>query len=279
MEEQTQERLRTLDRGLAIVEFLSRNGPTPLAGLRKTTGLANATLLRLLFTLQERGWVRRNIAEGQYELAHSLGDLLGQRARAHPLAELAAPFLLNMRSRELGLPSDLCTIMALGKLEIIESTRMRGPMAPARTGLGIRPSMVRSGHGRAVLAFAPQDQVKVHLDYLKAGGTKTEKLWIENGQLDLEIAATRKRGFGLREYGYWVTSGFEPGPDLGAMAVPILSSSGVHGTVSVIWLRDDMSMEDVLKLGALKDLQDTAARIGAELDRTGAKAPRFTLPS
>jgi IclR family mhp operon transcriptional activator len=277
-QEKTPERLRTLDRGLAIVEYLSRNGPTPLSGLRRTTGLANATLLRLLHTLQERGWVRRNIAEGQYELAHSLGDLLGERARAHPLAELATPFLLKMRSRNIGLPSDLCTLIGLGKLEIVESTRMRGPMAPARTGLGIRPSMVRSGHGRATLAFAPPDQARAHLEYLKISGDKTERLWIEDGRLDAELDATRKRGFGLREQGYWITRGFDPGPDLGAMAVPILSSSGLHGTVSVVWLRDDMSMQDVLDLGALPDLQETAARIGAELDRTGTKAPQYALP-
>ena len=127
--------IRALERGLAVVEHLSRHGQSSLAALRAATGLTNATLLRVLATLRERGWVRRNIVEGQYELAHSLGDLLGANARAHPLAEYAAPILLDLKPRQLGLPSDLAAVIAPGKVEIIESTRLRGPMAPARTAL------------------------------------------------------------------------------------------------------------------------------------------------
>ncbi len=87
--------IRALDRGLEVVEHLSNNGLSTLADLRRATGLSNATFLRVLATLRERGWVRRNIVEGQYELAYSLGDLLGAHYRAHPLAELAAPVLLG----------------------------------------------------------------------------------------------------------------------------------------------------------------------------------------
>lgn len=275
MKEQNPERLRTLDRGLAIVEFLSCNGPTPLAGLRKATGLANATLLRLLFTLQERGWVRRNIAEGQYELAHSLGDLLGAKARAHPLAELAAPILLELRPLQLGLPTDLGTPVAPGKMEIIESTRQRGPLAPVRTGLGLRPSMVFSAHGRAGLAFAPQAEAAAHLTQLRRFASKRELHWLNSGKLKRELERTRERGFGLREPDYWEIFATEPGPNLGALAVPILSSSGWHGTISLLWLSDDTSLEEVVAQGALADLRAAAQKLSAMLDRAGMAAPRF----
>lgn len=264
--------IRALDRGLHILELLSRQGQMTLADLRKASGLSNPTLLRILLTLQDRKWVRRNIVEGRYELAHSLGNLLGETARAHPLAELAAPFLLDLKSRQEGWPSDLCTLVGPGRIEIVESTRLRGPMALTRTALGIRPSMVMSAHGRAILAFSSDAQSERHFQAILKSGTKEDMLWIESGRFEEEIARTRNQGFGLREPNYWQPP-FDPGPELGAMAVPILSKTGVHGSISLLWMVEEMSLEDVLAAGSLQDLQKTSAHIGVALDKNGIAAP------
>lgn len=264
--------IRALDRGLHILELLSRQGQMTLADLRKASGLSNPTLLRILLTLQDRKWVRRNIVEGRYELAHSLGNLLGETARAHPLAELSAPYLLDLKSRQAGWPSDLCTLIGPGRIEIVESTRLRGPMALTRTALGIRPSMVMSAHGRAILAFSNEAQCERHFQAILKSGTKEDMLWIETGKFEEEIARTRKQGFGLREPNYWQAP-FDPGPELGAMAVPILSKTGVHGTISLTWMAEEMSLDEVLAAGSLLDLQKTSARIGVALDKSGIAAP------
>ena len=261
-----------------MVEHLSNQGLSSLAELRHATGLSNAPLIRLLATLQDRGWVRRNIVGGQYELAHSLDVRLGASARAQPLAEIAAPWLLKMKTRVAGLPSDLCAPIAPGKIEIIESTRLRGPMAPGRTGLGVRSSMLLSAHGRAMLAFAPKAEVESHIAALRVSRTMKERPWLEPDRLDAVLAQTRARGYGLREIDYWVETAFDPGPDLGALAVPILSKTGLHGTLSVVWLRDDMTLEEVLDFGSLADMQRCAQKIGAALARAGQSAPRFAAP-
>lgn len=265
-------RIRALDRGLIVVELLSRNGQMTLGELRHATGLSNPTLLRILATLQDRNWARRNIVEGRYELAHSLGGLLGDNARAHPLAEIATPILLALKPREAGWPSDLCAVLGPGLIEIIESTRLRGPMAPTRTALGLRPSMVFSAHGRAILAYSSPRAVADHLSVMTRKGTKQDRLWIENGRFDAEIDATRKRGYGLREPGYWAPP-FDPGPALGAMAVPILSQNGLHGTISLVWMSDNISLDHVLELGGLDDLRKASARIGVALECEGIVAP------
>ncbi len=264
--------IRALDRGLQIVELLSQRGQMTLADLRSLSGLTNPTLLRILLTLQERGWVRRNLAEGRYELAHSLGSLLGEGARAHPLAELSESYLLDLKVRQAGWPSDLCALIGPGRIEIIESTRIRGPLALTRSALGIRPSMVKSAHGRAILAFSNEQQSKRHFEAIRQGALKEDILWLETGQLQDEIAKTRARGFGLREPSYWQAP-FDPGPEHAAMAVPILSRTGVHGSISLLWLAEEMTLDEVLSQGALLDLQKTSARIGVALDRAGVTAP------
>jgi IclR family mhp operon transcriptional activator len=266
---------RALDRGLVVIETLARHGPTSLAGMRRATGLSNATLYRLLATLQERGWVRRNLVEGQYELAHSLGNLLGETSRADPLAEHAAPILRNMRAREVGLPSDVSKILAPGRIEISESTRLRGPMAPSRTSLGIRPSMLFSAHGRIILAQCSGEVREAHLTAIRQTGSKEENAWIDSAKLKDILAETRARGFGLREANYWVAP-FDPSPELGAMAVTISGKAGVYGTLSVLWIQDDMSLEEVLDFGCLEDLQNSARRIALAMERFGIAPPRIT---
>lgn len=264
--------IRALSRGLEVIEHLSRDNGMSLADLRKATGLRNPTLLRILGTLQNRSWVRRNIVEGVYELSHSLRDVLGETSRAHPLAELAVPTLMNLKSRQPGFPSDICAVLKPGLIEIVESTRLRGPMAVTRTGLGLRPSMVLSAHGRTILAHSPEEITKAHLERIAQTGRQEEKLWLESGKLDAELKATRVRGYGIREPGYWAPP-FDPGPELGAFAVPIKSKSGIHGSMSLLWMTDHAEIDDVLGRGGLEDLKYAATKIEQVLDLTGITAP------
>ncbi len=266
-------RIRALERGLDVVEYLSRHGNVTLAELRQATGLGNATLFRVLGTLRQRGWVRRNLVEGRYELSHTLGSILGEEARAHPLAELAAPILLELKTRQAGWPSDLSAVLSAGRIEVIESTRLRGPLAPTRTSLGIRPSMVFSAHGRTVLAFSPPEVRQRHLDRIAQYVRKEEVMWIETGRLAAEVDATRARGYGLREANYWEPP-FDPGPEVGAMAVPIRGRTGLHGTLSVLWVKEETPFQALLDFGALEDLQQGARRIAAAMDHARVTAPQ-----
>ena len=59
------------------------------------------------------------------------------------------------------------------------------------------------------------------------------------------------------------------------MAVPIRSATGVQGSLSVVWLNDDMNLEEVLEIGALDDLRNALARIGIKLDQAKLQAPMF----
>ena len=144
-------RIRAVDRALLVIEVLSQSGSCSLTELRQKTGLDNAGLLRILGTMFDRGWVRQLIVEKRYELSHSLGDILGAEARAHPMAEIAAPILLELRQNPYSLPSICVLFAALVSLKS-SSTRLRGPMAPGRTGLGLQPSLFQSAHGRVILA-------------------------------------------------------------------------------------------------------------------------------
>lgn len=266
-------RIRALERGLIVIEALSKSGSLSLAQLRKQTGLDNATLLRIIATLTDRGWVRQLIVEKKYELSHSLGDILGAQSRGHPMAELAAPILLALRDNALDLPSDLCAIIGTGQIEIVESTRVKGPLAHARTGLGLRPSLFLSAHGRAILTSLPEAQRRVFIDAFLNRARKDDSAWYQRGNLEKEIAAVKSRGFAMREKDYWEPP-FDGNSSVGAIAVTIENNDGVHGALSLLWLEEQHSLDDILQARLPARLQKAAKDIAAILAQQKIKAPQ-----
>ena len=260
----TIKRIRAVDRALLVIEVLSQSGSCSLTELRNKTGLDNAGLLRILGTMIDRGWVRQLIVEKRYELSHSLGNILGAQARAHPMAEIAVPILLELRKNQYSLPSDLCAIRGFGQFEIIESTRLRGPMAPGRTGLGLQPSLFQSAHGRVILAHMSHKARDKHINAFLNRARKEDISWYNSGRLDAELERTRKRGYGIREELYWEPP-FDESPPIGAIAVPIITSHGIHGSLSLLWLEEHLSADTVIRSGLLERLKASTCDISAKI--------------
>ena len=265
-------KIRAVERALLVIETLSQSGSLSLIQLRQKTGLDNATLLRILTTLTDRGWVRPLIVEKKYTLSHSLGARLDTSAWAHPISELAAPVMLALKSNPFHLPSDLCAIVGEGIVEIVESTRQRGPLAPTRTGLGLRPSLFKSAHGRAILAAMP-DSVRIqHLEKFLNRASKEDKLWYQQGLFEEEIARTQDRGYGIREPHYWEPP-FDEDPAFCAIAVCIQNEAGIYGSISLIWLEQELSLEQILKAELAQKLTLAAQEIADALARNNIPAP------
>lgn len=198
-------RIRAVDRALQVIGVLSQSGSCTLTELRQKTGLDNAGLLRILGTMIDRGWVRQLIVEKRYELSHSLGDILGAEARAHPMAESAMPILLELRQNPYSLPSDLCAIRGFGQFEIIESRR--------------------------------------------------------------------QRGYGIREEMYWEPPFDETPPPIRAIAVPIITEDGIHGSLSLLWLEEHLSADTVIRSGLLERLKASARDISTKLTEGSIPPP------
>lgn len=265
-------RIRALERGLVVIEALSQSRSLSLTQLRAKTGLDNATLLRILATLIDRGWVRQLIVEKKYELSHSLEKILGSDSTGHPMAELAAPILLSLKDNQLGLPSDLCAIMGDGQFEIVESTRQKGPLAQDRTGLGLRPSLFLSAHGRIILASMPAEKRMLHINAFLNRARKDDVSWYQRGLLKNELAIAQKQGYAIREKDYWEPP-FDGTSSVGAIAVTIENETGIHGSLSLLWLEERHNLNEILEAGLLDRLNKAAKQIAASLSHHQIKAP------
>src|SRR5215218_747015 len=85
-----------LDKALAVLRAVERDGPSGLAELTASTGLPRATAHRLAAALEQHGLVRRD-AGGRWCLGLALVGLGHAASASFPLAELARPALVALR--------------------------------------------------------------------------------------------------------------------------------------------------------------------------------------
>ncbi|MBV0934263.1 helix-turn-helix domain-containing protein [Marinobacterium weihaiense] len=83
--------IESLARGLRVVEAIRHHAPVSLSLLHQQTGISKATLLRILRTLQEAGWVYRALGDSRYRLSFTVSQQMPEQAPGEQLAELAAP--------------------------------------------------------------------------------------------------------------------------------------------------------------------------------------------
>ena len=188
------------------------------------------------------------------------------------MAEIAVPILLKLIQNPYSLPSDLCAIRGFGQFEIIESTRLRGTMEPGRTGLGLQPSLFQSAHGRVILAHMSDEMCEKHIQAFLNRARKDDISWYNSGRLDAELEITRNRGYGIREELYWEPP-FDETPPIGAIAVPIITRDGIHGSLSLLWLEEHLSANTVIRSGLLDRLKASAGNISTKLSESSIPAP------
>jgi len=188
------------------------------------------------------------------------------------MAEFAVPILLKLSQNLYSLPFDLCAIRGFGQFEIIESMRLRGTMAPGRTGLGLQPSLFQSAHGRVILAHMSEEMREKHIQAFLNCARKEDISWYNSDRLDAELEITRKRGYGIREELYWEPP-FDETPPIGAIAVPIITADGIHGSLSLLWLEEHLSADTVIRSGLLERLKASAVDISTKLTKGSISPP------
>jgi DNA-binding IclR family transcriptional regulator len=221
-----------------------------------------ATAYRLLGTLVAEGWIYRRHNDGRYVPALPEAP---QRSVTANVARLALPHLLALTAQS-GLAADLIWLIEDGILEVIESTRVAGDGHVDPKVAGFRPSLAFSAPGRALLATCDAEARSRHLQHLMRTDSPAERLAVTGGQLTAEIAATQKRGYGVRASGYWPDSsdyGREP-MDIAIALGPLNPPLNPSGCISLVWPAEDRAAADVARL-YLSDMQMTARQIALVL--------------
>lgn len=253
-------RVEALARGLKLLRAIQAHPGTSLHSLHKATGLAKATLLRSLRTLEEAGFVSRRLADGAYLPGRLASTPPHIQRRWLPLVE-AAGTSLEALGRAIPWPTDL-GVRDGSTMLVLESNRRLSPIRVNRQALGARPHMLWSAMGRAYLAFCPEAEREELLAALRSSNATEDRLARNKMKVRRLIEETRAQGYGVRDAGYGVL-------DIGltrqvsAIAVPVLHAGSVIACVNCVWLTDVLDERQVVERH-LAALRAAAAEIAAQ---------------
>ncbi len=260
--------LRGLERGLQVLDALSVSSGMTLRELHCNTSLPKPTLLRILATLEARGYVRRRIADGVWRRSarrSETGSLQGL------LLDVGSSVLDELCQR-LRWPSDLA-VYDEGSMMIIETTRKKTPYDINWTGVGYRIPILQTGLGRAWLSYCGDDEREAILSDLRASPSPFDRA-ANNAQLiEQLIVETRAQGYGTRVQGFTLRKMGEEKTD--GFAVPVLARDRIVGCVNVTWLVSALDLRTAVSR-YLGEIQGAAEKMGNEIDRKlSLDAPRM----
>jgi IclR family mhp operon transcriptional activator len=262
--------VRALERGLDVLLEIHRSRAASLRELHESTGLAKATLLRMLLTLSKRGLVWQRLADGAFLPSRLLKSMDWRADSNAALAELASPHLAEL-SRRVAWPSILAA-PRLDHVEIIETNSPMNRLESAVLGpIGVKLSYIHTATGRAYLcACDPVERAAILNRLRPAGGDPAGDALIEK-----IVRETQARGYSERHPPH-------PWPDRSkaevatdgrrSIAVPVMVHGHAVAATNITWPGHRADFNEMVAKH-LKRLQATAAAIGRaaeeEAERVG----------
>lgn len=238
--------IRALSRGLHVLETLNQSDfPMSLNEIHQATKLDRATLLRILHTLEEAGWVYRGLGDHCYRITYQIHELGMKISTNDALAQLAIPVLEDLQA-DLIWPSDIAVYNG-NSMEIVETTRKRTPFLVNREIMGAKPNMLQSAMGRAFLAFSPEHQREAILYRLRQAEGREGELARNQDYVDSLLESIRAKGYAERETGYWGAVG-NYGGQVSAIATPVILMDEVQATINLVWLTGTCEKSHVEKV-------------------------------
>lgn len=256
--------INALARGLEVLQILQSSGALTLADLYRLTGIPKASLLRILKTLMQSGFIWQRMVDDAWVPSFSLAELAGRMDRESQLVEVASPVLAALTA-EIEWPSVLA-VPRLTHMEVLETNAARAYFDQIALGpVGFQVNMLRSASGRAFVAFCEAPLREAILETLRRSDRPGNRMAHSADHVAQLLAETRALGFGLRDPDFG--GDFDRGRALAddgrdSLGVPIRLGNHVPGTLNITWTRRVMKRDRAIEL-----LAPPAQRAAEEIAR------------
>jgi IclR family transcriptional regulator, mhp operon transcriptional activator len=259
--------IQSVSRAFSLLEALNLRAWSSVGQLHQDTGLPKPTIVRMLQTLIQGGYVAKDPRQNGYCVTGRVQSLSSGFHGDPLVVEAARPWAIAL-TQELHWPIGVAILD--GDAVIIRySTIPDTSNSPFHATLNRRLSLFSNALGLAYYAFCPQSEREM----LRAMASDREKELLaarEQGWLDWRVKGARDQGYAERD------PGTEP-RNSGTIAVPIKSGERVAATIGLTFFRRAVSAEDAARY--VSALQRTAVAVEAqinslkELGSASAKAP------
>lgn len=244
-------------RALTVIEALNHRDVTSVATLHQITGLPKATLIRLLGTLNEAGYVTHVSRSAGYALTERvLGLSVGFRERDAAVA-VARPLVEAFTRKHKWQ-------VAIGTFErdamlVRFNTREISPFAPDEIYLNHRLSVLSCGLGRAYLSYCSDYERDFILRILRASGGDDAARAGDTAWVDHLISTVRRDRYAMGE-----RTSDDPVRSFGIPVFHPRQPDQVACAISFFYYRKAMTEAQAIE-GYLDKMYDLAARISAAL--------------
>ena len=186
-----QNRIKSLDRALVILERLSQWGGATLTDLSEDLDQSPATVYRVLYTFEARGMVDFDPVAQTWHIGAGAFHIGSRFLRRTSLVERARPFLRDLMQQtqetaNLGIARD-GQVLFLSQVETHHNIRAFFPP-------GAMSPMHSSGIGKALLAQMPDKEVAAIIRRHKLPAFTAHTL-VTPEALAADLAETRQRGY------------------------------------------------------------------------------------
>jgi IclR family mhp operon transcriptional activator len=245
--------VRSLQRGLAILRFISCSGGIKAGEIAERIGVARPTVYRLLETLEEEGYVVRSASDNRFRVTHEATALGAGYDTVNSISQVAGPVLVELGHRYIW-PFDLSVCVGT-QMQIQESTHPRSPLAKDRGVIRRHLPMLHTAAGRSYLAFCTERERLRLVDNITAHGNADDRYLLKGPWLDTMVVETAARGYAVRYNDRY-------NPHTSSIAVPIFSGTTLIGSIAVIWITKALTLaEGVDQFFAT--MRDAAVRINS----------------
>jgi IclR family mhp operon transcriptional activator len=258
--------ITALQRGLDVLAIVNKQKSVSLKTIHEETGLHKATIIRMLETLMDSGYVAKTARSTYVPTGRTL--LLSQGySLASRVGDIAGPILAEFR-RVVGWPSDIA-LYSDDSMMVVETSRDRGPLYFKRES-GYRAPILLTSIGQAYLAFCDAEHRDRIIGRLATSADPYNDLSRDRPTLNRNLAEVRTKGFATMRRSYSMQ---EYGGKVWSMAVPVHDGQNVYAAINILMLRNACSEQDAIKR-FLRPLQEVAALLGKAI---GSEIPGTPL--
>jgi DNA-binding IclR family transcriptional regulator len=246
---------QTLSRGIKLLELIanSREG-TSVRDLALEMRLPRSIVQRLLYTLENDGFLERHPSQIGYRLSMKLWVLGCAVIRRVRVRDIARPYLEELAQKT----KEMAKLGVLDGHEVVYIDRVDCLRAiRAYVPIGGRAPVHSTSTGKAILAFlSPQKLAEVTASIKRF----TKRTLVTKEELAKQLEEVRKRGYATN-LGEWED-------EVGGVAAPIRNANNeVIASIGVIAPLSRLTPKRVAKIGdlVLKSAADIARELGHEV--------------
>lgn len=174
-----------LEKGLDILEHLSKcDTPQSMSDITDSLGRSRSEIFRMVFVLEERGYLMRDAQSDDFRLSNKLFELGMSQPPITDLHDAARP---RMSALAEDIRQSVQLVVASGdQIVVIGRVESLGDMGFS-VRVGYRRPIVQSSSGIALFAFAEPDAQARMLDGVAASGAKTSDISAFKKEMDKAI--------------------------------------------------------------------------------------------